>query len=153
MIIPCDCRGSVGFVHQKCIKMWIEKQFEGGKVKRTYCEICKSEIYFKKIKARYCDCNPNNICEISPCNVVCIIAQIILVVVVALVQLYVDRVMNFPLLRNTLLTLLAILSATLFLTIFLILKQTFLKSYKEIERIYSSGESQQLGLKEPRCRQ
>lgn len=27
MIIPCDCRGSVGYVHQKCIKMWIEKQF------------------------------------------------------------------------------------------------------------------------------
>ena len=23
LIIPCDCRGSVGYVHQKCIKMWI----------------------------------------------------------------------------------------------------------------------------------
>lgn len=73
--------------------------------------------------------------------------------VVTLVQYYVDRVMNFQLLRNALFVLLGILSLTLFLTVFLVLKEVFVKTYKEIERIYSVAESEQLGLKEPRCRQ
>jgi hypothetical protein len=94
-----------------------------------------------------------NLCDISPCNVVCIVAEIILVAVVALIQYYVDRVMNFQLLRNSLLALLGILSLTLFITVFLVLKEVFLKTYKEIERIYSVAESEQLGLKEPHCRQ
>lgn len=73
--------------------------------------------------------------------------------VVSLVQFYVDRTMNFQLLRNALLALLGILSLTLFLTVFLVLREVFVKTYKEIERIYSVAESEQLGLKEPRCRQ
>lgn len=83
----------------------------------------------------------------------CIVGEIILAAVVTLVQYYVDRVMNFQLLRNALLAFLSILILTLFLTVFLVLKEVFVKTHKKIERIYSVAESEQLGLKEPRYRQ
>jgi hypothetical protein len=60
--------------------------------------------------------------------------------------------MNFSMLRNTLLGLLALLCATFLLTLVLILKEMFVRTYKEIEKIYSLAESEQLGFREPRCR-
>ncbi len=132
MIIPCECRGSVGYVHQKCIKMWIKKQLQGNKSKRAYCEICKSEVFFKKIELKYCECKMSNLCDTSLCDIACVIGEIFLIAVVALVQNYIDRLINYQLLRNTLLALLGILCITFFITVFLILKQSFLKTYKEV---------------------
>ncbi len=50
MVVPCDCSGSVGHVHQNCIKMWVDKQVNEYRHKQVFCEICKGEIHFKIIK-------------------------------------------------------------------------------------------------------
>ena len=42
-----------------------------------------------------------------------------------------------------------VVSATFVLTVILILKEMFIKSYKEVDRIYSIAETEQLGLREP----
>lgn len=60
--------------------------------------------------------------------------------------------MNFPLLKNTLLALLGILCLTFVLTLLLIIKDIFIRTTKEIERIYSLTESELLGLREPRSK-
>ena len=37
LIVPCECSGSMGYVHQKCIRTWIEKQLASGDSKRAQC--------------------------------------------------------------------------------------------------------------------
>jgi hypothetical protein len=74
----------------------------------------------------------SNLCDTSLCDIACVIGEIFLIAVVALVQNYIDRLINYQLLRNTLLALLGILCITFFITVFLILKQSFLKTYKEV---------------------
>ena len=57
--------------------------------------------------------------------------------------------LNFPLLRDTIYAVIGVVSATFVLTVILILKEMFIKSYKEVDRIYSIAETEQLGLREP----
>ena len=60
--------------------------------------------------------------------------------------------MNFPLLKNTLLALLGIVCLTFFLTLLLIVKDIFIRTAKQIDRIYSLTESELLGLREPKTK-
>lgn len=135
--------------------MWVQRQGAGesGKLRRAYCEICKSEIFFRKAKTRYCDCKLQNLCETSACNVVCLVAEVVLIGILALVQYYVDQLTSFQLLRNTLLGLLGLLSLTFLLTAVLIIRESFVKTKRQIDHIYSLAESEQLGLREAHCLQ
>lgn len=42
-----------------------------------------------------------------------------------------------------------VVCATFILTVILILKEVFVKKYKDVDRIYSIAETEQLGLREP----
>jgi hypothetical protein len=42
-IHPCDCKGSAGFVHQKCLNRWIEES------SLDHCEICKREYQKQEV--------------------------------------------------------------------------------------------------------
>lgn len=48
MISPCKCEGSVKFVHEKCLKKWIENTRNG-----LYCEICKAKFFIKFQMEKY----------------------------------------------------------------------------------------------------
>lgn len=73
-----------------------------------------------------------NLCETSPCNIACLIAEIVLIGILALVEYYIDHMMNFPLLKNTLLALLGVVCLTFFLTLLLIVKDMFIRTAKQI---------------------
>lgn len=57
MITPCNCEGSMRYVHQQCLEGWINKTNKKIVViKENYnrlnilpCELCKYEIKFRKI--------------------------------------------------------------------------------------------------------
>lgn len=48
LIQPCDCKGDVKWVHQKCLQRWIAEKSQGDK---PCCQVCKQEylIYIEKI--------------------------------------------------------------------------------------------------------
>ena len=74
----------MGYVHQKCIKTWIEKQLTNPD-KKVECEICKSPLFFKMKKYKECDCQLKNLGLISCCNILTSIIELTLLIVVILV--------------------------------------------------------------------
>ena len=48
IIIPCQCEGSIKYVHKKCIKHWILSL--NIPIDNAQCEICKSKFQIKRIK-------------------------------------------------------------------------------------------------------
>ena len=51
LINPCFCKGSTKYVHEACIKDWIDIKF--ANIKEATCEICKMPIALKiKYKIR-----------------------------------------------------------------------------------------------------
>lgn len=149
LIVACECSGSVAHVHQKCMRVWMEKQMGAGG-KRGFCEICKAEIHFKMVKSKFCDCRVVNLRDLSPCNVVCLVTEMALIAIVGVVNYYSDRIVNFDLLRYVLTALLVVLIFTFLMTLLLIIKETFVRTLRTMERIYSITEAEELGLREPR---
>ena len=43
MISPCECKGSVRYVHLECIEKWLQLNY-----KLNYCELCKHEFRMKR---------------------------------------------------------------------------------------------------------
>jgi hypothetical protein len=48
IIIPCQCEGSIKYVHKKCIERWILSS--GVPIDDAKCEICKSKFQIRRIK-------------------------------------------------------------------------------------------------------
>lgn len=55
-ISPCSCSGSMAYIHEECLKLWISKSIERGSQSAVSkengyssinCELCKTEIVFK----------------------------------------------------------------------------------------------------------
>jgi hypothetical protein len=46
MISPCLCQGSVKFVHESCLKTWINNQINNP-YEKGICEICKFKYWLK----------------------------------------------------------------------------------------------------------
>jgi len=46
LIYPCHCTGSCQYIHENCLKKWIENNFIDHKIKAE-CEICKHEYNMK----------------------------------------------------------------------------------------------------------
>jgi hypothetical protein len=38
LVSPCDCRGSVGFIHQKCLEHWVKVS------EKLTCDLCKKDL-------------------------------------------------------------------------------------------------------------
>jgi hypothetical protein len=61
LIWPCTCTGSCKYIHESCLKTWIENNFSMSKI-RAECEICKHPYAMKfYMKHRYskqklCNC-------------------------------------------------------------------------------------------------
>lgn len=53
LISPCDCKGSAGKIHEKCLKKWVKES--GSEV----CEICNAEYARHEVPG----CNVENYCE------------------------------------------------------------------------------------------
>ncbi|CAD8057871.1 unnamed protein product [Paramecium sonneborni] len=68
IIHPCKCKGSVGQVHEECLKTWIVTQ---NKQLFTQCEICKMEyqIEFNSRKV----CIPRKACKSNLENMIALI--------------------------------------------------------------------------------
>lgn len=53
LIFPCTCTGSCKFIHETCLKTWIENNFSTNRIKAE-CEICKHPYAMKfYMKHRY----------------------------------------------------------------------------------------------------
>jgi hypothetical protein len=128
----------------------MEKQLGSSGGKRGWCEICKAEIQFKMVKSKFCDCRAASLRDLSPCNVVCLVTELALIGIVGVVNYYSDRIVNFDLLRYVLTALLVVLAFTFLMTLLLIIKETFVRTLRTMERIYSIAEAEELGLREPR---
>jgi uncharacterized membrane protein len=61
--------------------------------------------------------------------------------VLGVIQYYIVNSVNFPLLRDTIYAVIGLVSATFVLTIIFILKEIFIKNYKEVDKIYSIAET------------
>lgn len=44
LINPCICKGSIKYIHESCLKMWIEKK-KNEKTFKPNCEFCNTEYY------------------------------------------------------------------------------------------------------------
>ena len=44
MISPCKCSGSIKYVHQLCLKEWMQVRIGGIKDSAISCELCRSNI-------------------------------------------------------------------------------------------------------------
>lgn len=53
LISPCDCKGSAGKIHEKCLKKWVKES--GSEV----CEICNAEYARHEVPG----CNVENYCD------------------------------------------------------------------------------------------
>ena len=42
LIQPCQCEGSMKYIHEECLKKWIDEYKKG-----LYCEICSNKFYIK----------------------------------------------------------------------------------------------------------
>lgn len=47
-IYPCKCRGTQAWVHQACLRRWIDMQQGGDLMKKVKCSQCKYVYHFKK---------------------------------------------------------------------------------------------------------
>ena len=54
LIAPCKCTGSVQFIHEECMRHWIEKNRE-KKISQIRCELCKQPITYSIILKRQCN--------------------------------------------------------------------------------------------------
>ena len=63
IITPCQCRGSVKYIHENCLNLWISKALDmkrmksvhkGGNKYSVKCELCKGDINFKMEKHLGC---------------------------------------------------------------------------------------------------
>ena len=43
LISPCRCKGSMKYVHQECLKVWLLSQFID--LNESTCDICKNKLY------------------------------------------------------------------------------------------------------------
>lgn len=52
LIRPCGCAGSMGSVHLRCLRQWIEARNESGIAESGVCEICKTR-YALRLQSRF----------------------------------------------------------------------------------------------------
>jgi hypothetical protein len=54
MINPCKCSGSMKYVHEECLKLWILSSNQ--EIKAVSCDICKHLFDMKIVVKRVCSC-------------------------------------------------------------------------------------------------
>jgi hypothetical protein len=92
LIFPCTCTGSCKFIHETCLKTWIENNFSSNKIKAE-CEICKHHYAMKfYMKHRYSKKKVWNFLK-SLCSVV-IITGVILTLIFVVIYVVVTALTN-----------------------------------------------------------
>jgi len=99
LIYPCHCTGSCQFIHESCLKKWIENNFLDHKVKAE-CEICKHQynmkfyVKWKFSKRKMCETIKSIVSLIFIASLIlALVFSVIYVVVTALSELS-DREKN-----------------------------------------------------------
>jgi hypothetical protein len=138
----------MAYVHQKCIRTWIEKQLASSESKKAHCEICKSPLFFKSEKISSCDCKFDNLQEISCCNIVSAFVEIFLIIITILVYQNSQQINESTFLRYVVLFLIGVLVLVFILTVIAMISEAFFRTTKHIRKIYSIKECEELGLRE-----
>lgn len=55
LIIPCKCTGSMKYVHEECLKIWLTTSSQD--IKQSKCDICKHQFKMEISYNRVCTCN------------------------------------------------------------------------------------------------
>lgn len=84
IIFPCNCSGSMKYVHEECLKLWIISSNQD--IKSAQCDICKQDFTIEFILKQKCSCeNFNNEClNIVIFPIFIIIISVVLSIVLAL---------------------------------------------------------------------
>ena len=49
LLSPCDCKGSIQYIHKQCLKKWVNKSHQTN----IKCSICKSDYTSKRVKRKF----------------------------------------------------------------------------------------------------
>lgn len=91
IIFPCNCTGSMKYVHEECLKLWILSSNQD--LKSAQCDICKQNFAIELVMKQKCSCeNFNNEClNIIIFPIFILIISAVLSIVLAL---FVNEVQN-----------------------------------------------------------
>ena len=87
IITPCDCRGSMQHIHEKCLKTWILAQSPDPKA--FVCDVCKSQVKMDIKLKRVCSCKRVRTEMVKLCFVhgmILVTSSVIVVLVVLLLR-------------------------------------------------------------------
>jgi hypothetical protein len=88
LITPCLCTGSCKFIHESCLKKWIENNFASNKIKAE-CEICKSSYNMRfYMKNRFS--KPKMISSLKSLAALTIVATVILTLIFTVIYVIVS---------------------------------------------------------------
>lgn len=54
LISPCKCNGSMKYIHEECLKIWLISQDKD--LSESECDVCKTKFLMKTIVATKCTC-------------------------------------------------------------------------------------------------
>ena len=81
LISPCRCSGSMKFVHEDCLKIWLLSQEKD--LSDSICDICKSGFKMTIILETKCTCNTNSVycCPITIFPILILLMSSIFIVI------------------------------------------------------------------------